>query len=225
MMKRLLIVIMAFVSLALPCGCSSNRGHQAILPPVRTAESGGQASLGKSFTFNTAFAEADAVARIEIGDWLGEDNWEEDVPLGSTYYNAKVLQCFKGNLSETFTLIQDGCSTWTLDNYPLFTAGNELLVFLSEAVGETHGNAYWIIGSFTTVLDVSYDRAGNRYYIDRTGMLGETVDARNYAFDNSTYNEVSSRMSASDPLFEMATQSNIYIFAESDMLPLLEKSE
>ena len=190
----------------------------AILPPTRFGSASIQASLATKYTLNTAVSEADVVARIVVGDWIAEDT-----EIGSTYYEATVLQCFKGNIPTKFTLKQDGCSTGTLRDYPLFTSGNEMLVFLKEAVAVSYDSPYWIIGSYTTIMDVSYDSAGNRYYADRHGILGKTVDVDvNYSKQPSIFAEVYARFVEADPIVQELHYSYPYVFAESDLIPLLE---
>lgn len=190
----------------------------AVLPPTRLGSSSIQACLEKKYTLNTAVSEADVVARIQVGDWIAEDT-----DIHATYYEATVLECFKGNIPNTFTLIQDGSSAGTLKGYPLFTSGNEMLVFLNVAIELDYDSPYWIIGAFTTILDVSYDNAGNRYYADRYGILGETVDvAVNYARQPSTFAEVYARSVEADPIVQDLRYSYPYVFAESDLIPLLE---
>lgn len=190
----------------------------AVLPPTRLGSASMQASLATRYTLESAVSEADVVARIVVGDWIAENT-----EIHSTYYEATVLECFKGNIPTTFTLIQDGSSAGTLKGYPLFTSGNEMLVFLNEAVGLDYDSPYWIIGAFTTIMDVSYDNAGNRYYIDRYGILGETVDvAVNYAKQPSIFAEIYARSVEADPLVQDLQYSYPYVFAESDLIPLLE---
>ena len=61
-----------------------------ILPPSRIGEGEFNVQLTKRYTFETAFAEADAVARVKVGNWLSEDRENY-----STCFEAKTLQCFK----------------------------------------------------------------------------------------------------------------------------------
>ena len=120
----------------LAAGCSLNTEAPAnsdedsiVLPPARIGESVGRAHLAKYYSFETAFSEADVVARIKIGNWLSEDEL-----LGSTFFEATVLQCFKGDIPEIFILTQSGTASATLQGYPLFTYGNELLLFQTREV-------------------------------------------------------------------------------------------
>ena len=216
-MKRILCLILVSVLLVIAVGCSKPSDNIAILPPTRLGSSKVYVSLANLYTLESAVSEADVVARIVVGDWIAEDT-----EIGSTYYVATVLQCFKGNIPTTFTLIQDGCSTGTLRGYPLFTSGNEMLVFLKEAVAVSYDSPYWIIGSYTTIMDVSYDNAGNRYYADRCGILGETVDVDvNYSKQPSIFAEVYARFVEADPIVQELHYSYPYVFAESDLIPLL----
>lgn len=230
-MKKLLsLFVAAFMLLA--AGCSqgadvpTNSGEDSIvLPPSRVGEGIFDGVLAKMYTFETAFSEADAVVRIKVGNWLYEDT-ESDL----TYYESTVLQCFKGDMPESFTLIQDGSSHETMEGYPLFTYGNELLLFLNQVTGPGDESIYWIIGSFTTVIDVSYDNNGNRYYADSYGILGESVNiSSNYADQSDLAQEVYNYTINSDPFLAefSADQTDMspyyhYIFSEFDINTLFD---
>lgn len=202
-------------------GTTNNTNNDVILPPSRIGTTTVQASFGPRYTFETAFSEADAVARVVVGNWLGEDS-----DLQKTYYEVSVLQCFKGNLPEKITLLQDGCSSGTRKQYPLFTSGNELFVFISKASVTNYASPYWIIGSFTTILDVSYDKAGTRYYVDRYGVLGETIEiSTNYATQKSVLEEVYARLAENDAIVEEMHYDYPFIFSEEDMISFLDRNK
>ncbi len=217
-MKKFLCLIFMCMFLVSAIGCVASSDETAVLPPTRIGSSGIQASFETKYTFATAFSEADVVARIEVGNWLSEDT-----DLQKTYYEATVLQCFKGNIPDEFTLLQDGCSTGTLKNYPLFTSGNELLVFLKEATVTEYDSPYWIIGAFMTILDVTYDDSGARYYSDRYGILGETIDiVANYSLQSEILAEIYSGSVEADSIVADMHYAYPYVFAENDLVALLE---
>ena len=218
-MKRYLCAILTIFLLLVTAGCASLMGESAVLPPSRVGQSTSKAILGNRYTFETGYLESDVVARIKVGDWIAEN-----VDLNSTYYEATVLECFKGDIPESFTLIQDGCSASTMKGYPLFTYGNELLLFLNKAGLTGYESPYWIIGSYTTVLDVSYDENGVRYYADRYGVLGETANVpTNYAHKSAVSNTIRSKIAENDPIIKEMHYSYPYIFVESDVLALFGK--
>ena len=171
-MKKCLCLIMSLAMLLLLAGCATPSGDTPVLPPTRVGSGKLSASLPKEYTFETATEEADVVARIRVGDWLSEDTY-----CYQTFYEATVLECFKGKLPKSFVLAQLGCSTGTFRDYPLFTSGNEFLVFLKKApedlgdIKADYDSLYWIFGHFSTLLDVAYDESGNRYYTDWCGNL------------------------------------------------------
>lgn len=76
------------------------------------------------YSISDAFQEADAVARVTVGDWQGEDlrNWV-------TFFDAAVQESYKGDLPRHFTLVQGGCSEASSPNYPLFINGNRAVGF------------------------------------------------------------------------------------------------
>lgn len=188
-----------------------------VLPPARYGEGSVQATFERTYTFETAFAEADVVARVQVGNWLGEDT-----SIMSTYYETATLECFKGDIPDTFTLIQDGSSKGTLKRYPLFTYGNEMLLFMKEASGVDYESAYWIIGAFTTMLDVSYDDEGNRFYADRYGILGDTMVAA--SDDLVADGEIYTNAVGKDPILGEIMTGYPYIFTEKDIWGLIGRS-
>ena len=168
-MKRLFSLVIVFILLFFAVGCSQLGKEESVRPPVRIAPGAMLMQLQERYTVASAFEQADAVVRVKIGSWLGENT-----EAHKTYFETSVLECFKGNIPTKFTLMQDGCSTVTQEGYPLFTAGNELLLFLYEATNfQDYESAYWIAGAFTTIMDVAYDADGNRYYADRYGIFCE----------------------------------------------------
>lgn len=214
-MKKTVSIVFALALLCIAVGCSQAEKEEAVRPPTRLGEGTMSMSLARSYTFESAFEAADAVVRVEIGSWLGEDT-----ELYSTFYEATVLETFKGKVPKTFTLLQEGCSSMTQNGYPLFTAGNELLLFLYEATDDyIYDSVYWIAGSFTTTIDVAYDTEGNRYYADRYGILCQDVSGFcwNYALSKPEKEEITKCITEIDPFIESMSFSYPYIYAEKDL--------
>lgn len=217
-MKKFLYMMLILALIMANTGCAKNAVNQLEQPPSRIGEGTIPASFENEYSFESALAAADVVARIEVGNWIAEDT-----NLQKTYFEATVLQCFKGSIPTTFTLLQDGCSTGTLKGYPLFTRGNEMLVFLNEATEVNYDSPYWIIGSFMTILDVSYDDSGARYYADRYGILGKTMNiTANYGLQEDVFAEVYSKSVEADSIVEDMQYPYPYIFTESDLTSLIE---
>lgn len=216
-MKKYLCILLLFALLLSAVGCAAPSDEEDVLPPVRIGSSEIQALI-EDYTFPSAFSASDVVARIKVGSWLAED-----LDLHKSYYKATTLQCFKGDLPDEFTLLQDGCSNGSLKGYPLFTSGNEILVFLKEATGLTgYDSPYWIIGSFSTVMDVSRDDSGAIYYCDRFGKMGETIDiSSNYALQSEVFTEVYANSVQADAI-AANLYSYPYVFSENDLTSLME---
>ena len=89
-MKRRIFTFLLAAALVLLTACSG-RGTE---PPVRIGEAIGEASLLRSYSAAEAFQEADAVALVRVGDWLGEKT--DGFPY--TYYEADALECYKGDI-------------------------------------------------------------------------------------------------------------------------------
>lgn len=140
----------------------SRTSEKIVLPPTRVGTEGTmKPSLDKPRTFETAFEESDIVALVRVGNWLSEES-------GYTCFDATVLEQYKGAPIDSFVLREDGDSEMTFKASPIFTYGNEMLLFLKmddEAV-----NNYWIVGTFTTIVD-AVNVNNEWYFLDRLGML------------------------------------------------------
>ncbi|MCL1806143.1 MAG: hypothetical protein FWG31_00400 [Oscillospiraceae bacterium] len=157
--------------------------------PVRVGTQGiTESSLHRFYDLEDAILHSDLVADITIASWLGENSYF----LGQTYFNVKVNNVLKGAALEEFILVQEGNSKSTVRNYPLFQKGDRLLLFLNEYDGTTDEHTdfdtvYWIIGAYSTVMDIqSVD--GTLYAIDRWG--GMTSEDRGYHNEDGLYIEV-----------------------------------
>ena len=153
--------VLAAVLLLSATACAA---HEPVLPPSRWGEMQINSMFERYYSISDAFQAADAVARVKVGDWQGEDlrNWV-------TFFDASVQESYKGELPRNFTLVQGGCSEATSPDYPLFTSGTELLVFLRDYDGS--GEKYHPITDYNTVLYVVYGEAGDRYFLDSFGTM------------------------------------------------------
>lgn len=199
------ITLFLLMTFLLCAGCSR-------VPPVRIAENEiTSVSRDIIYTVDTAYEDADLVALIRVGTWLGEakENY-------ITYFEVQTEKIFKGDAPEKIVLIQDGKSDYTVQRYPLFTAGNKLLVFLKAAEDEEYENAFWIEGSYTTFFDAA--RIGkDLYYLDRYGMIGDGVSAcDNLFFDAELSGKLYAALAKQDPLAEDRRYHFIYSAEQLD---------
>ena len=114
-------------------------------------------------------------ALVTVGDWL-----EEELITGRTFFRTTVQKVYKGDIPHEFVLAQEGCSTWTYRNYPVFTYGNQLLLFLIKydvsMYRDTYDlveypDAYELINTYSTVMYVTRDDSGMSYVLDALGMM------------------------------------------------------
>lgn len=153
--------VLAVVLLLSATACAA---HEPVLPPSRWGEMQIRSMFERYYSISDAFQAADAVARVTVGDWQGEDlhNWV-------TFFDADVQESYKGDLPRHFTLVQGGCSEASSPNYPLFINGTELLVFLKDYDGSEE--KYHPITDYNTVLYAVYDENGHRYFLDSFGTM------------------------------------------------------
>ena len=215
----LLVVVLIAAKISALVACGKIRiqdGSIVVLPPTRVGTMGiMKANLETEYTFESAFSEADMVAHIRIGNWKSEDS-----NIEATYYKATILHQYKGEPQKEIVLKQSGYSKYTA--YPLFTYGNELLVFCNKS--ETAKDRYWIIGSFTTVLDAATAASGELYFLDRYGILGErTEKLTNYISQPGLRSELKENVVKKDPFLVDCRYS--YIFAAKDIEALIENGD
>ena len=162
-------LILSILAGALLVSCAGNK-KEPVLPPVRMT--------GKLLIdYSTSIEErmADAVAYVRIGDWLGDT---DDV---YAMYEFETVELIRGELPEGSVLLQDGSSTGTIPDFPLFTAGNELLLFLKKCgdYSKEHLNlpndSYFIGGSSYTVSDIVTLESGQKFLIPRESMFANGV--------------------------------------------------
>lgn len=216
MKKVFLLILLTFIFAS--CVACSSLQEDAKFPPTRVGSEGIVSSrLERKYTLEEAYRLADVVALVKVDSWITDDD-----DIFQSYYDASVIKAYKGSISESFTLLQDGSTKRTMKAYPLFIPGNEFLLFLNIAKDIAYEDAYWIMGSFTTLLDVSYDASGNMYFMDRYGLLGESVNISNYASPNPIANILYKNLIKHDPLIDEIKISYPYIFGEADLDGLFE---
>ncbi len=146
-MRKIFAIILAVLML-LPClaACAEDGGADAaetegstetsgsdkidvtdgdiVLPPVRESKNQAHASfiLG---TLEEIEEKAVAIARLKIKNWLGES-----IPNKRTYFEAEVIEVYKGELPESIILTQGGTSEETIAGFSLFTYGKEMILYL-----------------------------------------------------------------------------------------------
>lgn len=225
-MKKTFCLLLALLLLAGFASCAREEpsaetatgGADAVLPPVRMTEKTSVADPAQLYTFASGYEASDVVATVRIGDWLGE----REFPYCETFFRAEVLKTYKGDVPGEIVLRQDGSADATVKQYPLFTAGNELLLFLKQGTEADFGYdeaGYWILGSFTTTFDVLED-GGVRYIADRYGIAKCAEGVRNYAAEETLSADLFASAVASDPIVSEAGYTFRNIYAETEIADL-----
>lgn len=189
----LICVLLAFLCLI---GCNPKdveNVSEVIYPPTRWGQDEFRASMSRSYSLREAIEESDLVAVVVVENWLGESP-----EAYCSYFSARIAEQFTGESIDQIVLLQDGYSGATMNYYPLFTYGNKMLLFLKEAVGTDYENAYWIIGSYLTLFDVS-EIDGELYLIDRIGVLSQSFTENEIAkSDAVSQDRIRTAMAQSD---------------------------
>ncbi len=182
-MKRLICLLAACMLLFAGCTGPHEPEHEPVLPPARVGSSSMKAQI-PYFDLERACGEADLIAHIRVCDWLGERNVEYEMEL--TYFSASIIESFKGQKEGNFVLCQDGNSKLTLGGYPLFTYGDELLLFLKRGSNPDYDEMYYVVGSYGTVMYGLGDDNGDCYFMSICDGFYDSIGIeRNYADDNA----------------------------------------
>lgn len=150
---------------------AENAGQEVVLPPETEANASLEGMLNYR-PFGECIDTADLIAYVTVGNWLGESERGQGY---FSFYEAVINETYKGNNSGKIILKQDGNSQAQFKGYPLFKAGDELLLFLKEAADESGNVFYYILGSYSTVLYAVYNEDGSRYFADYIGLILETA--------------------------------------------------
>ncbi len=113
-------------------------------------------------TFREAYEKADVVALVKIVNWLGERQQSDEYPVPATYYDADIIELYRGLAPVRIKIRQDGSSKLTVDGYPLFDYGDEMLLFMNEDEG-----IYYLSGTLPSIYDVLRLDNGEAYLSDR----------------------------------------------------------
>jgi len=71
-------------------------------------------------------------------------------------------------------------------------------------------------------MDITYDNTGERFFMDRYGIIGESIDLpNNYSRQDSIRTMLYSKAVEADSLVSDMHYSYPYMFSEKDILPLL----
>lgn len=215
--KRVIGLLLAGVFLHLTAGCTQAEKEAIVLPPARNVPYPGLVDYA-DVNFEAVYAQAEAIARIKVGNWLGEDTGDNN----HTFFEAAVLECYTGSMPETFTLIQTG-SSHGKDGRPIFTYGNEMLLFLVKAPAEytSYEDAYYNEGSFFSVFDVSYDNDGERYFVVRNGWFGKSLPFAT-PLKEIPMKEITEYAVKNDPILEETGFAFSYAFTEKDLKKLID---
>lgn len=210
------LVLVISLSVGYFGGYFTQPGNEMILPPTRYGAYQISSSLNREYTLQEGFAHADAVAWIRIENWLAEDT--DNHPIGKTYFEAKVIECYKGKLPETFVLKQFGSTKGTNKQAPLFTYGNELLLFLKVDAQGAYADCYYILGSYGTVMDVITSDDGTVYVSDRIGSIGQALEktTKNYGESDAIKTKLASAVKNDEIQRQIVAHSN-YLFTLTDI--------
>lgn len=224
--KILLFCLICTFSVLCVVGCGSDKNEngtaentglvdsteeEIVYPPVRFAGEPVYISFLAPTTLKGTFEEADIVAHVRVGNWLYETEY-------ATYFSTEVIEQFKGKSIQSFTLYQEGSSYGTVDRFPLFTYGNELLVFLKEDID---GDYYFLVGVHTALFDCATLDSGETYFVDRMGIITRSLDVSLKETSPTVRSAVATKIIAQDSVLTNYLGVNYY---EKDVLTALFRS-
>jgi hypothetical protein len=107
-----------------------------------------------SYNFEEAVKEADLIVKLKVIDVAGKSEIEGGIP--KTIFNTEILETYKSDnkAKDKIKILQEGTKDVDFNHQELFKAGEELILFLNQAVGEDFDNTYWSVGSYTTHYSV-----------------------------------------------------------------------
>lgn len=148
---RVLALLIVFILLLL-CSCK----EETVYPPVRTPKDRLNVQYVSGYTLDEAYEKADVVATVKIENWLSED--EE-----SSFFEAKVLEAYKGEPEETIRLAQSGNSQYMIVGHPLYYPENEFFIFLNEYENSQGEKEYCSLQDADTLFTLTENKEGEKY--------------------------------------------------------------
>ena len=212
-MKKVVGIFLIFSLLLCLCACDS-----PVLPPKRDA-GGMSVSLSINYTFDIAVEEADMIAHVRIGDWLGETN--EGI---YSYFEAEVLNTYKGEKKKSITIKQKGNSVSSVSGFPLFTHGNELLLFLRKSDYKEYDDTYFSLGLNYCPFYVSKSDEGDVFLATEYHIADALPPEENLANleDTKTYLQAYKHLKESDPI--AGNMYFMYAYSKDDMERYIKES-
>ncbi len=220
------VLALGILSSLLLSGCTVNKA-EPVVPPMRMAEYPSEANFGyMPASIAGEIADSDAVACVRIGDWLG---YTKD--MYSSLYSVETVETVKGSLPAKFTLIQDGSSKFTLEGHPLFTAGNELLLFLRKTTDEANkqyeltDETYTITCAQMTTFDI-VSVESEEYAVPRHYALLETMPAsvHDLAQDNAFLKKAVDGLIRSDNIWEKVNTKPNHVYRLDELIRAIKEA-
>ncbi len=213
-MKKCVLVVLA-VCLTLTLGaCVRQEDDGIVRPPVRQA-GGMLIDYVRGYNLEEAMEEAELVVWVRIGNWLGEAG-------DYTRFEAQVLQCLKGDHTGTIEICQMGNSRCTVRGYPLFTYGNEKLLFLTYS----QDRGWCMINDNQTVMDVVQCQDGKAYatpcFVWMLKNDGVPAPLKNYASDAALRQEICDVLTARDALYSGSAGNIEFVLSVEEMQMLTQ---
>ncbi len=224
------VLALGILSSLLLSGCtqsSASGNSEAVLPPIRMSEYPAEACLGNvPGTVQEAIERSDAVATVRVGDWLGDS-----VTKMSTLFSAEVIETVKGELPNRFTLMQEGSSELIYRDYPLFTHGNELFLFLTKIPEKDAEflkypkDTYKITGSYTGVMHL-VELDGEKYVIPHNcAIFQEMPDSvKNLAQDEAFLKSAVDELIRSDSIWERFPSVHQHLYKLDELIRALRNA-
>ena len=142
-MKKRNILIPLLLTLILFCSCSETVTYKREINRAPSLE---------YFTIEDLLEESDVIAEIEVMENIGETN----DPDYKTFFQADVITVIKGDKNMASLKFMQGVnSEYLFEGYPIFEAGQKLVLFLKSATGSNYpDDMYWINGDYLSVIKI-----------------------------------------------------------------------